>query len=40
MNPDHEDPGTASITQPPARAVTPQTFLARVGALLLSAGLL
>jgi predicted PurR-regulated permease PerM len=40
MNPDHEDPGAASITQPPARAVTPQTFLARVGALLLSAGLL
>ena len=40
MNPDHEDPGTASITQPHARAVTPQTFLARVGALLLSAGLL
>jgi len=40
MNPDHEDPGTASSTQPPARAVTPQTFLARVGALLLSAGLL
>jgi len=40
MNPDHEDPGTASSTQPPARVVTPQTFLARVGALLLSAGLL
>jgi predicted PurR-regulated permease PerM len=40
MNPDHEDTGAASITQPPARAVTPQTFLARVGALLLSAGLL
>jgi len=40
MNPDHEDPGAASIAQPPARAVTPQTFLARVGALLLSAGLL
>jgi predicted PurR-regulated permease PerM len=40
MNPDHEDPGTASSTQPPSRAVTPQTFLARVGALLLSAGLL
>ena len=40
MNPDHEDPGTASSTQPSARAVTPQTFLARVGALLLSAGLL
>jgi predicted PurR-regulated permease PerM len=40
MNADHEDPGAAAITQPPARAVTPQTFLARVGALLLSAGLL
>ena len=40
MTPDHEAPGAAAITQPPARAVTPQTFLARVGALLLSAGLL